>query len=91
MAVSKKSNQTQAEKQSRVPARGNRSQPEVIAYWNPRLKDKQGNEHSLPKGVPLTGIDRATAAMIRKAEQDPDHVFTLTGTIQFIETDDIEL
>ena len=38
MAVSKKSNQTQAEKQSRVPARGNRSQPEVIAYWRENWK-----------------------------------------------------
>lgn len=84
MAIAKKKPAEVSDIQSRVPARGNRQQAETVAYFNLKLKNKNGNEYSLPRGIPLTGIDRVTAGMLKKAEQDPEHVFEATGTINFV-------
>lgn len=90
MAIAKKQLAEVSNNNSRVPTRGGRQQAETVGYFNLKLKDKNGNEYSLPRGIPLTGVDRVTAGMLKKAEQDPDHVFEVTGTINFVNDDDVE-
>lgn len=89
MAIKKAVSKTSSE--SRVPVRGGNSNTTApVAYLNPVLKDKNGKEYSLPKGIPLTGLDRVSNGILLAAEADPDKVFTLEAKVVFVDDAPIE-